>query len=63
MLNIVVSSDFATLANDPTLLNRFTNSQIHKFSHTFFLKDCTSQMDGIWGSHASYICLVPVVIV
>lgn len=62
MLNTVVSSDSATLANDPTLLNRFTNSQIHKFSHTFFKGLYIT--DG-WnlGSHDSYICLVPVVTV
>lgn len=45
MLNTVVSSDFATLINDLTLLDRFINSQIHEFSHTFILKDCTS-IDG-----------------
>lgn len=45
MLNIVVSSDFATLTDDPILLNRFIFSQIHKFSHTFILKDCTSWME------------------
>lgn len=61
MLSIVVSSDFG--ANDPTSLHRFINSQIHKCSHTLILKDCTSQMDGTWGSHAFYTCLVPVIIV
>lgn len=63
MLNIAVSSDFATLTNDLTLPNRFINSQIHKFSHAFILKDCASQVDRMWGSHASYTYLVPIIIV
>ena len=53
MLNIVVSSDFATLTNDLIFLDRLLNSQIHEFSHTFILKDWPSQIDGIWEFHAS----------
>lgn len=64
MLNTVVSSDFATLINDLTLLDRFINSQIHEFSHTFILMDCTSQMDRVWGFHLSCTyCIVPIMTV
>ena len=50
-----MSSDFATLTNDLILLDRLLNSQIHEFSHTFILKDHTSQIDGIWGFDASIL--------
>lgn len=62
MLNIVVNSDFATLTNDLILLDRLLNSQIHEFSQHIHSKGCTSQMDGIWGLHASCPCChIPIV--